>query len=40
VRSVSRVGKSDIGTNAARIRAYLDRLRAEAAAAGGGRSAG
>ena len=27
VRSVSRVGKSDVGTNARRIRAYLDRLR-------------
>jgi uncharacterized protein (DUF1499 family) len=40
VRSVSRVGKSDIGTNAARIRAYLDRLRAAAPAAGGGRTAG
>jgi uncharacterized protein (DUF1499 family) len=26
VRSVSRVGKSDVGTNARRIRAYLDRL--------------
>ncbi len=34
VRSVSRVGKSDTGTNAARIRAYLDRLRAELPAAG------
>jgi uncharacterized protein (DUF1499 family) len=29
VRSVSRVGRSDIGTNAARIRAYLDQIRAE-----------
>jgi uncharacterized protein (DUF1499 family) len=28
VRSVSRVGLGDAGTNAARIRAYLDRLRA------------
>ncbi len=28
VRSVSRVGGSDVGTNAARIRAYLARLRA------------
>lgn len=28
VRSVSRVGKSDLGTNAARIRAYLDLLEA------------
>ncbi len=28
VRSVSRVGRSDVGANAARIRAYLDRLRA------------
>ena len=27
VRSVSRVGGSDVGTNARRIRAYLDRLR-------------
>lgn len=27
VRSVSRVGKSDVGTNARRIKAYLDRLR-------------
>ena len=27
VRSVSRVGKSDVGTNARRIRAYLDRMR-------------
>jgi uncharacterized protein (DUF1499 family) len=27
VRSVSRVGRSDIGANAARIRAYLDKLR-------------
>jgi uncharacterized protein (DUF1499 family) len=27
VRSVSRVGTSDVGTNARRIRAYLDRLR-------------
>ena len=27
VRSVSRVGRSDIGTNAKRIRAYLERLR-------------
>ncbi|MFP5373879.1 MAG: DUF1499 domain-containing protein [Gammaproteobacteria bacterium] len=26
VRSVSRVGRSDVGANAARIRAYLDRL--------------
>ena len=30
VRSVSRVGVSDVGTNAARIRAYLARLRAAA----------
>jgi uncharacterized protein (DUF1499 family) len=29
VRSVSRVGRSDVGTNASRIRAYLDRLRQE-----------
>jgi uncharacterized protein (DUF1499 family) len=28
VRSVSRVGKSDVGTNAARIRAYLKMLTA------------
>lgn len=28
VRSVSRIGRSDIGTNARRIRRYLDRLRA------------
>jgi len=34
VRSVSRVGKSDIGTNAARIRAYLDQLHAGLSAAG------
>jgi uncharacterized protein (DUF1499 family) len=34
VRSVSRVGKSDIGTNAARIRAYLDQIRARLPAAG------
>ena len=27
VRSVSRVGKSDVGTNARRIRAYLTRLK-------------
>ncbi len=27
VRSVSRVGKSDVGTNAARIRAFLAKLR-------------
>ena len=27
VRSVSRVGRSDVGANAARIRAYLERLR-------------
>ena len=27
VRSVSRVGRSDVGANARRIRAYLDRLR-------------
>jgi len=27
VRSVSRVGRSDVGTNAARIRAYLDEIR-------------
>jgi uncharacterized protein (DUF1499 family) len=26
VRSVSRVGRSDVGANARRIRAYLDRL--------------
>jgi uncharacterized protein (DUF1499 family) len=30
VRSVSRVGGSDVGTNAKRIRAYLARLRQEA----------
>ncbi len=29
VRSVSRVGGSDVGTNAKRIRAYLGRLRQE-----------
>ncbi len=40
VRSVSRVGKGDTGTNAARIRAYFDRLRAEVPAAGGHGSAG
>jgi uncharacterized protein (DUF1499 family) len=39
VRSVSRVGKSDIGTNAARIRAYLEKLRAAAPAAAGGKPA-
>lgn len=27
VRSVSRVGKSDVGTNARRIKAYLTRLK-------------
>jgi uncharacterized protein (DUF1499 family) len=27
VRSVSRVGRSDVGKNAARIRAYLARLK-------------
>ena len=27
VRSVSRVGKSDVGTNAGRIRAYLERMK-------------
>ena len=26
VRSVSRVGRGDLGTNAKRIRAYLDKL--------------
>ena len=35
MRSVSRVGKGDTGTNAARIRAYLDRLRAELPAGDG-----
>jgi uncharacterized protein (DUF1499 family) len=29
IRSVSRVGKSDVGTNAKRIRAYVERLTAE-----------
>jgi uncharacterized protein (DUF1499 family) len=29
VRSVSRVGKGDLGTNAARVRAYLERLRGQ-----------
>ncbi len=29
VRSVSRIGSSDVGTNARRIEAYLDRLRAQ-----------
>lgn len=29
VRSVSRVGRGDVGTNARRIRAYLERLRAD-----------
>jgi uncharacterized protein (DUF1499 family) len=32
VRSVSRVGRSDLGTNARRIRAFLRELRAELAA--------
>jgi uncharacterized protein (DUF1499 family) len=31
VRSVSRVGRSDFGVNAARVRAYLAKLRAVAA---------
>jgi uncharacterized protein (DUF1499 family) len=34
VRSVSRVGRSDVGTNAARIRSYLDQIRAELPTAG------
>ena len=29
VRSVSRIGRSDVGTNARRIRRYLDRLRSD-----------
>jgi len=33
VRSVSRVGKSDVGANARRVRAYLDRLRGRLPAA-------
>jgi uncharacterized protein (DUF1499 family) len=28
VRSLSRIGVSDLGVNAARIRAFLDRMRA------------
>jgi uncharacterized protein (DUF1499 family) len=39
VRSVSRVGRSDIGTNAGRIRAYLDQLRAELPGTAGARAA-
>ena len=35
VRSLSRVGRSDTGTNAARIRAYLERIRGELPAAKG-----
>lgn len=31
IRSVSRMGKSDVGTNARRIKCYLKRLRSEAA---------
>jgi uncharacterized protein (DUF1499 family) len=27
IRSKSRIGRSDVGTNAARVRAYLERLR-------------
>jgi len=34
VRSVSRVGRSDVGANARRIRAFLKELRAQVAAAG------
>ncbi len=34
VRSVSRVGRSDVGANAKRIRAFLKELRAQVAAAG------
>jgi uncharacterized protein (DUF1499 family) len=34
VRSVSRVGRSDIGTNAKRIRAYLEKLKAWSASVG------
>lgn len=34
VRSKSRVGKSDVGANAERVRAYLERLREEAARRG------
>ena len=35
VRSVSRVGRSDVGANAKRIRAFLKELRGRAATAGG-----
>ncbi len=35
IRSTSRVGKGDTGTNAARVRAYLDQLRRELPAAAG-----
>lgn len=31
IRSMSRLGRSDIGTNAARVRGFLERLRAEGA---------
>ena len=40
VRSASRMGKGDLGANAARIQAYLGALRAELGAKGGGGGGG
>ena len=40
VRSVSRVGRSDLGTNARRIRTFLEALRASPAGAAGARGSG